>query len=237
MGTIYRLTLRQLAGRWRLGTLTVLSALPVGITAMLLNLRESPSVVEYESAVLSTMFAGAIVPLVVLALAAVAFANEVEDRTLANLVLSPLPRWRIALPKLLATLSVAAPFVAASAFLTGYIAYVGDLRAALALTAGLLAGVLLYASVFTWLGLVTTQAIGIGLLYILVWEGLFSGFVAGVRLLSLRFYALSVVHGVDARRFARPDILPLWAALALCVVFAVGFGWLSVRRLRRMDVP
>jgi ABC-2 type transport system permease protein len=237
VGTIYRLTLRQLAGRWRLGILTVLSALPVGITAMLLNIDESPAVREYESVVLATMFAGAIVPLVVLALASAAFANEVEDRTLANLVLSPLPRWRIALPKLLATLSVAAPFVAVSAFLTGHIAYVGDVRASLAVTAGLLAGVLLYASVFTWLGLVTTQVIGVGLLYILVWEGLLSGFVSGVRLLSLRFYALSVMHGVDVRRYPHPDVVPLWVALVLCAAFVAGFTWLSVRRLRRMDVP
>ena len=60
----------------------------------------------------------------------------------------------------------------------------------------------LYASAFVWLGLVSTQAIGIGLLYIVLWEGFFSGFVSGVRLLSIRHYAIALMHGLDARRFA-----------------------------------
>ncbi len=237
MGTIYRLTLRQLSGRWRLGVLTLLSAMPVLITALLLSLSDGPSVREYETAVLGTMFAGAIVPLVVLALAAVAFSNEIEDRTLANLILTPVPRWKIALPKLLATLSIAAPFVAVSGYLTGYIAYVGDIRSALALTAGLLVAVTLYASVFTWLGLVTTQAIGVGLLYVVVWEGLFSGFVSGIRMLSLKFYSLSIVHGLDARRFPSTEMPALWIATLLCVSIVALFAWLTVRRLRTMDVP
>lgn len=237
MGAVYRLTLRQLAGRWRLAVLTVLAALPVLISALLLGFDDAPSAREFELGVLGAMFAGAIVPLAVLALAAVAFANEVEDRTLANLVLSPLPRWRIALPKLLASVTIAAPFVAVSAFLTGWIAYVGDPRAALAVTAALLVAVLLYAALFTWLGLVTPQAIGVGLLYVLIWEGLFSGFVAGARLLSLRWYALAVLQGLDPRRFRGIELLSLPVALGLCALVVGGFAWLTVRRLRRMDVP
>src|SRR5688572_19310895 len=106
MGAVYWLTLRQMSGRWRLLIMAVLATLPVIITLMTLQ-GSAPSVSEYESAVLSGMLAGSIVPLVVLAIGAPAFANEIEDRTLANLVLSPLPRWRIALPKLLATLTLA----------------------------------------------------------------------------------------------------------------------------------
>lgn len=237
MSAIFRLTLRQLSGRWRIGILTILSALPVSITAMVLSFSRAPSVGEFEEGVLGGMFAGAIVPLVVLALAAVAFSNEVEDRTLANLVLAPLPRWKIVVPKLLATLAIAGPFVLAAGLLTGHIAYVGDLRSTLALTAGLVTCVVLYASVFTWLGLVSTQAIGIGLLYVLVWEGLFAGFVSGVRLLSLRFTSLAVVHGIDARRFPASELPNLWVTLALSALIVGGFTWLSVRRLRTMDVP
>lgn len=237
MSAIFRLTLRQLSGRWRIGILTILSALPVSITAMVLSFSRAPSVGEFEEGVLSGMFAGAIVPLVVLALAAVAFSNEVEDRTLANLVLAPLPRWKIVVPKLLATLAIAGPFVLVAGLLTGHIAYVGDLRSTLALTAGLVTCVVLYASVFTWLGLVSTQAIGIGLLYVLVWEGLFAGFVSGVRLLSLRYTSLAVVHGIDPRRFPGSELPNLAVTLTICAAIVGGFTWLSVRRLRTMDVP
>jgi hypothetical protein len=73
---------------------------------------------------------------------------------------------------------------------------------------------------------------------IVLWEGFFSQFVAGVRLLSIRHYAISLMYGLDPRRFAPlDDQLSLWVAIALCVAVFGGFLALSVRRLRRMDVP
>ena len=164
MGSVYSLTLRQLSGRWRLLIMTVLAAMPVLIAVLTLRSDSAPSVVEFEIAVLSAMLAGSIAPLVVLAIAAPAFANELEDRTLANLTLSPLPRWQIVVPKLLAAVTVSAPFIALSAFLTSQVAFLGDATATAAVTVSALVGVALYASAFVWLGLVTTQAIGIGLL-------------------------------------------------------------------------
>lgn len=237
MGAVYQLTLRQLSGRWRLLIMTVLAAMPVLIAVMMVSSSSAPSVSDFETAVLGAMFAGSIIPLIVLAIGSVAFANEVEDRTLANLTLSPIPRWQIVLPKLLATITVAAPFIAASAFLTAYVAYLGDARAIFAVTVSALVGVALYASAFVWLGLVTTQAIGVGLLYIVLWEGFFSGFVEGVRLLSIRHYAIALMHGLDERRFAGATQLSLWVAVALAVLVFGGFLLLSIRRLRRMDVP
>ena len=87
MGYVYRMTLQQLSGRWRLLVMTVLAAMPVLIAVLMLHSGDAPSVEEFESAILSAMLAGSIAPLVVLAIAAPAFANEIEDRTLANLVL------------------------------------------------------------------------------------------------------------------------------------------------------
>jgi ABC-2 type transport system permease protein len=237
MGAVYLLTLRQLTGRWRLIVMTLLAALPVVVAAVVLASADAPSVREFETVVLSTMLAGSIAPLVVLAIGAAAFGNEVEDRTLANLTLSPVGAWRIAVPKLLAALTVAAPFLAASAAATAHVGFLADARATLAVTAAGLVGVALYGAAFVWLGLVSTQAIGLGLLYIVLWEGFFSGFVAGVRLLSIRHYAIAVMHGIDPRRFAGGDHLGLGAALAVCAVVFAGFVLLAVRRLRTMDVP
>jgi ABC-2 type transport system permease protein len=237
MGSVYLLTLRQLTGRWRVAIMTVLAALPVISAVLTLRSDSAPSVVSFEISVLSAILAGSIAPLVVLAIAAAAFANETEDRTLANLILSPIPRWQIALPKLLAVITIAAPFIAVSAFLTSNVAFLGDARANLSVTVAAVAGVAIYASAFVWLGLVSTQAIGIGLLYIVLWEGFFSGFVSGVRLLSIRHYAIALMHGMDERRFAESDHLGLELALAVSVVLFGGFLFLSVRRLRRMDVP
>jgi ABC-2 type transport system permease protein len=237
MGAVYLLTLRQLTGKWRLVIMTVLAVLPVLLAVLMLSSENAPSVDQFEMLVLSTMLAGSITPLVVLAIGAAAFSNEVEDSTLANLTLTPLPRWKIVLPKLLAAITIAAPFVVVSAFLTSWIAFLGDYRAVMAVTVSAFVGVALYASAFVWLGLVSTKAIGIGLLYIVLWEGFFSGFVSGIRLLSIRHYASGLMHGLDPRRFATGDNLSLGVSIALCTIVFAGFLLLAVRRLRRMDVP
>ena len=237
MGPVYQLTLRQLSGKWRLTIMTVLAALPVIIAVLMLRSDDAPSVTEFETAILSAMLVGSIAPLVVLAIAAAAMGNELEDRTLANLTLSPIPRWQIAVPKLLAVITIAAPFTLVSAFLTSWVAFLGDMQASIAVTISAFVGVVLYSAAFVWLGLVSSQAIGIGLLYIVLWEGFFAGFVAGVRLFSIRHYAIGVMHGLDPRRFAVGDQLSLTVALIMSGLVLGGFLFSSVRRLRSMDVP
>jgi ABC-2 type transport system permease protein len=231
MLSVFLLTLRQLS------IMAVLAALPMLATARPLTDNDAMAVTEFEKVVLSGMLAGSIIPLVVLAIASVAFGNEMEDRTLANLTTSPVPRWKIVLPKLLATISVAGPFAAISAMTTAHYAFLGDATATFAVTAGALAAVAMYGSLFVWLGLVSSQAIGIGLLYIVLWEGLFSGFVEGVRLLSIRAYTLAIMHGLDDRRFSSGGELTPWVAVGMAVLVVGGSLMLSVRRLRTMDVP
>ena len=237
MGSVYRLTLRQLSGRWRILIMTVLAALPVILALLSINDDDAGSIASFESAVLSAVLAGSIAPLIVLAIAAAAFSNELEDRTLANLTLAPLPRWQIVLPKLLGSITVAAPFIGASALVTSYIAFLGDPLAVTAVTVSALVSVVLYAAAFLWLGLITTQAIGAGLLYIVLWEGFFAGYVAGVRLLSIRHYATALMHGFDPRRFAAANHPGMSVTLVIVALALIGFFWLAVRRLRVMDVP
>jgi ABC-2 type transport system permease protein len=237
MGAVYLLTLRQLTGRWRLVIMAALASLPVLIAVVAVRSSQAPSVAEFEVIVFNTMLAGSIAPLVVLAIAAAAFANEIEDRTLANLTLSPMPRWQIVVPKLLASISIAAPFVTISAFVTSQLAFFGDVTAVAAITIAALVAVSLYSSAFVWLGLVTTHAIGIGLLYIVLWEGLFAGFVSGVRLLSIRHYSIALMHVLDERRFAAVEHPGTGVVFVTILVVFAGFLLLSVRRLRRMDVP
>ncbi len=237
MGPVYRLTLRQLSGKWRLLITIVLTLLPV-VMAVIRSLADDMGAGhEFEDIVINGLLTGSILPLVVLAIASAAFTNEIEDRTLANLTLSPIPRWKIVVPKLLGSVSVAAPLITVSAFLTAYIAFDGDLTAAVAVMVGALVGVALYSSVFLWAGLMTTRAIGFGLLYVFLWEGLFSGLVSGVRFLSIRHYSIALMNGLDDRRFSDGENLSFGVAIVASVaVFAI-FLLLSIRRLRRMDVP
>jgi ABC-2 type transport system permease protein len=237
MRSVYLLTLRQLSGKWRLLIMTVLTAMPVIMAVITLRDDDAPSVGEFDVVVLGSMLAGSIIPLIVLATGAAAFSNEVEDRTIANLTLAPIPRWQIAVPKLLATITISAPFIAVSAFLTSHVAFLADSTATIAVVVAALVGLSLYASAFTWLGLVSSQAIGVGLLYIVLWEGLFSGFVSGVRLLSIRHFAIGLMHGLDPRRFASTSHLGLLPVVIVSVVLFSVFLWMTIRRLKRMDIP
>ena len=237
MMPVFMLTLRQLSGKWRLVIMTVLAAMPVLFTAMVVRSSQTPDVDEFELVVLSTMLAGSIAPLIIVAIASVAFANEIEDRTLANLTLSPIPRWQIVGPKLLAAMTVAGPFIAGSAFLTSFIAFNHDMTATFAVTVSTLVSLLLYSAAFLWLGLVTKQAIGVGLLYIVMWEGFFSGYVSGIRFFSIRHYATALMHGLDPRRFAGDDHVTLGVAIGVSAAVFTLFLVLSTRRLRLMDVP
>lgn len=282
MGPVYRLTLRQLTGRWRLLITLILVSLPIVMVSVDAMIDDSSGEVrievsdpdqperidgrgdiksieemeaefdamdaesqaardeeereEFQAGVIA-LLVGGIAPIVVLAIASVAFSNELEDRTLANLTLSPIPRWQIVLPKLLGAISVAAPFITISAIATSYIMFDGDVTATVAVAVGAFVGVALYASVFTWVGLMTTRAIGFGLLYVFLWEGLFAGLVSGVRFLSINHYSISLIHGLDDRRFAGDEVLSFTVVISTAVaVFAI-FFLLAVRRLRRMDVP
>lgn len=97
-----------------------------------------------------------------------------------------------------------------SAFVTAQVAFLGDVGATAAVSIAALVEVALYSSAFVWLGLVTTQAIAVGLLYIVLWEGLFAGFVVGVRFLSIRYWSLGVMHALDPRRFVGMDTWGRW---------------------------
>jgi ABC-2 type transport system permease protein len=237
MGSVYRLTIRQLTGRWRLLITLVLAALPVLMSFIRTLVEDGPVDSEFEGVVLNGMLLGAILPLVVLTISSAAFANEIEDRTLANLTLSPIPRWQIVLPKLLGALTVGGLFIGTSAFLTAYLTYEGDMTTVMAITVGALVGVALYASVFIWAGLMTTRAIGFGLLYVFLWEGLFSGLITGVRFLSIRHYSTALMHRMDVRVFADGEHLSTGVAIGAAAAVFVIFLLLAIRRLRSMDVP
>jgi len=56
-------------------------------------------------------------------------------------------------------------------------------------------------------------------------------------MLSIRYYAIAVMHAIDPRRFAGVDSVSGLTAVIVAAVVIGGFLALSVRRLRTMDVP
>ena len=159
-------------------------------------------------------------------------------------MLTPMRRWQIVAPKLAAAVSVAIPLVVLSGAVSVFLAFEGaDIggsgKAAAATAIGLGIGALIYAAMFSWLGLVSRRALGIGLLYAFVWEGLFGTFVDGLKYLSIRQYALSIIREIDPDRFvgSSQTVIGVTTAGIAGSIILVGFIALSIRRLQRMDVP
>ncbi len=240
MAEIFRLSLRQLLGRWRVSLIVLLAALP-SLLILIVKLVGEESITfdgEFVDPMIDGMIVGGIMPVVTMALATAAFGNELEDRTLYFLVLKPVSRLYIVLPKLLATLVVAGPLVVASGVVATAIAG-GEVKAMLAIGIALAAGVMTYASIFTWAGLITPRALAYGFVYVLVWEGLLGTFLSGIRYLSVRGYTLALLQGIDADSFdvLESRVIEFPAAIVGAIGVTVAFFLLTQYRLRTMDVP
>ena len=243
MVAVYVLSFRQLSGKWRLLIIAGLALIPLAPALVALLVADKPEASELDDALINVMLASAILPIVAITVAMAAFGNELEDRTLSNLMLTPLARWRIAASKLAASATLTAPVVALSGVVSVLIAFEGaelggSTRAAAATGIALVVGALVYSSLFVWLGLVSSRALALGLLYVFVWEGLFSSFVEGVKYLSVRQYTLGIAKAIDGSRFTGEGqtlIGTTAAAIGAAVVFGL-FALLAVRRLKTMDV-
>lgn len=244
MLTVYDLSLRQLASRWRLAVISLLALVPL-VPALVAGLADDkPTASELDDFLINGLLTAAILPIVVLAVAVAAFGNEIEDGTLSNLTLTPVRRWHIAAAKVGAVVTLSAPILIATGAVSVAIAYEGsDLAgaasAALATGIGMAVGAAVYSAVFVWAGLVTSRALAVGLLYAFVWEGLFASFVDGARYLSVRHYTLGIINTIDGSLFADSDQVTLSGAgpVVGAALVLIAFWALTVRRLHTMDVP
>ena len=203
MGPVFGQSLRQLTGRWRLALIFLLAALPVGLAVIVFFAASDDDSFEdnFINVLLDGMLVAAILPIVTMALSTAAFGNELEDHTLSYLVLKPIARWRIAMPKVLASIAISGPLLIASGVAAALLGFDGSVRAALAVGVAILAGVAAYAAVFTWLGLLTNRAIAFALIYVLLWEGVISSYLPGVNYLSVRGYTLAIMYGINETGF------------------------------------
>ena len=99
---------------------------------------------------------------------------------------------------------------------------------------GSLVGGVTYCAIFALLSVMTRHAVVIGLIYLLVWEGLLGGLLDGIRWLSVTRWSTEIVDQVAG--LALVDDLPIaYAVLALVVVTAVG-TWRTGWQLRAFNL-
>lgn len=241
MGAVFRLSLRQITGVRRVAIVCLLALLPVALT-LLLRLTETDSngdTQDFVNGVVNALIVGVVLPIIAISLSTSAFGNDLEDRTLSFIMMTPIARWKIALSKLAASILIGAPLAIVSAAVAVFIGLDGDVSSIVAVSTGLLVGVVAYASVFTWAGLMTTRALAFAIVYVFLWEGAMSALVPGVKYLSISAYSLSVMYRLNdgPLNAVAEQTVEFPAAIVGAVVVVVAFWLLTVRRLRTMDVP
>ena len=239
MSAVFRLSMRQMASRWRLTLIAFLAALPVIIVAWAAWNGDGSVDAELVQVLIEQLMIGVVLPIVTITLATTAFGNEIEDRTLGLLATKPLAHWRIALPKLLASVALAAPPLIAGALAAMLIAFEGDVRPALSVCAGILCGTIAYSAIFTWAGAITSRALGFALVYVFLWESLIAGYLEGVRYLSVGAYTRAVAYTLDktALEMLGERAIEFEAALVGAALVTAAFFLLTALRLRRMEIP
>ena len=241
MAPVFWLSLRQLTSGARLVLVFLLALLPVALALIVFfTVADDENFEEtFINVLLDGLLVAAILPIITMALSTAAFGNELEDRTLSFLVLNPIPRWKIILPKLLASVAISGPLLIVSGTVAALLGFEWSVKAAVAVGVAVLVGVGVYGSIFTWAGLITSRALAFGLIYVLLWEGIISTFIEGVDYLSVRGYILAIMYGLNESEFTElgSRVIEFQAAIVGAAAVTAVFVLLSIRRLRRMDVP
>lgn len=223
-GTIIKLALQALLGRRRFWLLIALPLALIGLTALIRALSSDP-----DAAWPMVSFLGypLVLPLVAILAASSVLGPEVDDGSIVYLLSKPVSRHAIAISKWLVAWSATLVVGSIGVFIAGLVAGGGE-QAVGWWVAALVAGTT-YSALFLALSSLTRHAVVIGLIFVLIWEGLAGGFLSGVAWLSVGQWGIRIGQEVSAS-LDDPVNLP-WALLASLAV-TLGGVWFAGDRLR-----
>ena len=226
--TVASLTLRATMGRRRALVFMIPPLILVLVTALLK--AASPERADWPSLILGGFGLAVVLPLTALIIGTSVLGAEIDDGSVVHLLATPVPRSTVVLTKFAVGAGLTMVFAAVPELLAGLIATGGVTRLAIGVFAGALVGSVIYNALFVMISVLTTRAIAVGLLYLLVWESLLSNVVSGVRVLSVSQYSLGIANSVahDANLNAH---LGLATAAIMGAVVTVAALVLAIRRL------
>ena len=230
-GVVASLTARTLLGRRRAA---VLLALPLVVLVLAVVVRlVAGRDVDAASTLLGGLALGTLVPLVGVVLGTGAIGPELEDGSIVYLLAKPVDRRQIVLAKLAVAVAAGLAFAALPVLLAGLVLVGGEGDLAVSAAVAAAAAVTAYCALFLLLAVVTRNAVVVGLLYALLWEGTVAGLVPGARALSVRQWAAAIGERVGDGVSSE---VSLTTGVVLLVVVTVGAVELATRRLRGLSL-
>lgn len=230
--TIVRLGVHSIFGRRRGILLFVLPVLLVGL-AVLVRLLVGQ---DDDSTELTLYGLGlvVIVPLIALLATSGLLAPEIDDGSVSYLLAKPISRHSIVASKLVVALGCVVVFGAIPMLVAGLVLRSDRPEVAVGFAVGSLVGGATYCAVFALLSVMTRHAVVIGLIYVLVWEGLLGGLLDGIRWLSVTRWSTEIVDRIADLSLV--DDLPLTYAVLALLAVAGAATWRTGWRLRAFNL-
>jgi ABC-2 type transport system permease protein len=227
------ITFRAVFGRKR----ALIFALPplVLILVTLALKAARPPGAPWPARILGDFGFSVILPLTALIIGTSVLGAEIDDGSIVHLLATPVRRSSVIVTKFAVGVAVTMAFVAVPELIAGLIATGGATKLATGLFVGALAGSVIYNAVFIMLSVLTTRAIAVGLLYVLIWEAVLGNFVSGARLLSVEQYSLGVANSI-AHDSALNAGLTLTTALVMGVIVTIVTLVFATRRLSEFSL-
>ena len=220
---IVAVTLRALLDRKRTWLMVGLAAIPVLLVTMATVFGD----VTIESEDLDSMIVAVVLPLIALVFGTAALGSEIEEGTIVYLLTKPVRRVRIVSAKTLVAAGLTAALVVPATLLTGLVATMGgsdlmDVTIAWAVAAAL--GAAAYSVVFLTISAFTRWALAIGLVYVLLWEGILADLLPGTATFSVRQATLGVASGLSGDGYATASLEQGLVTLVAFVVIGIGIA-------------
>jgi len=225
--TVAWLTVRATLGRRRALLFAVPAVILIALTLVLRATR--PAGAAWPDHVLGDFGFSVLLPLTALIIGTGVLGAEIDDGSAIHLLATPVRRSAVVVTKFSVAAVATMLFAAVPELVAGLLAP-GSGKLGFALFAGALVGSVIYSAVFVMASVLTSRAIAVGLLYVLIWEGLLGNLVGGARILSIAHYSLGVANAIYPDRNFQAG-LSLSTSLILGVIVTGGALILATRRL------
>jgi len=229
--TIAMITARGLFGRKRVFLLIPLPVILIGVALMARASDVSP--VEWGQPIIVGLGFGAVLPVIALIVGTGVLGSEIDDGTITHILAKPLPRSEIVFTKLAVASGITALVAGAPLFAVGIIA--GSTPVAFGLVAAVAVGAIAYSALFLAMSLFSRRPVLVGLVYVVLWEGVLGNLLTGTRNLSIEQYVVTIADWLAPSDMLAGQV-SITTSFVMAAVFAVGMSVLAVQRLSTFSV-